>query len=882
MENVRISLENGETTLSVRHFRIEEATNGLFQVKIRAVSPNESLDLSTFVGHRATVSLAGTKERLYRGLVTQMILCRVSEENLAHELATYEFTIHPTAWRLTQRKGNRLFQHVSIPEIVTRILNELRIPHQWRIGTDQYPKLELRTQYGETDFAFVSRLLEEAGISFWFDDEGPDDCTLILGDAPQTGTPRAGMPIAFVDDTFQAQSGRREWVTKVTLREDSRPGRVTLRDYDFWRPRHPAFVEAFAKRPEEHPHEQFAFAPGAYLHEMGGPAKPSALSTASRLATAAAHLDPNVAMLATGLQAAATDTPVADDRAVARFRDDFGHHTARLMLEALHADRRVLTFETSVNDLSPGSVFRIAGHPRDDISRDVSFLVTSSVFEGDVGKPDEWRFAGASIDTRVAHRPARITPKPRIFGLQTAVVVAPHGAGSAETGQLLGAVTQAAAAIGRVPGAAGAAAGLGLDAAATAAQLVDNEIYVDEHGRVRVQFPWDREGRFDSHSSIWMRVSQGWAGGGYGLFTIPRVGHEVLVAFLDGDPDCPLVVGRVHNTVEPVPFKLPENKTVSTWKTSSSPGGMGFNELRFDDASGREHVYLQAQKDMDQLVKNDHKEAVGNNRSRYIQNDDATAVGHDRTKFVNHNEIEATGLNRSAFVGVNRTSTVGVEDSTNVGTRWSVTIARGTTRKLAKELERIAGSVGGVMRSAATGVLGGITGNPLANLLDGALTHFGRTAFSQLQTALDGLDGFETDPGPPPTAIEMVDRQIKLSTGEASIVLDGPNVTITAQGNIAFHAMGSISMMAENEALVAAREKVAVMSAMNDVIVQAQKDLHLNPYAGGGDMPDAERLDGDPVGELLRCDQCGSKLRETPEGWMCPQDAMAMMGEDAG
>ncbi len=843
MENVRVSFENADPSLSVRQFRVEEVMSGLFRIAVRATSPRESLDLSSFVGRRAELQLSGTRERAWRGLCTEMALARIAEDD--EGLATYEIAIAPSAWRLTQRRGNRLFQHLSIPEIVDRILGEHGLTRAWRVKSDDHPRLELRTQYDETDLTFVARLLEEAGISFWFEDEGDGDATLVLGDAPQSNEPRAGQPIRFVDETFQAQAGRHELVTRVQLREQSRPGKVTLRDYDFWRPKRALFAGATSDRAEEQTHEQYHHAPGKFLRETGAPA-------------------------------GSTDTPVADDVAVARFVDDFGAQTAQRMVEALHADRRTVAFETSVNDLSPGRIFRIAGHPRDDVSGERGLLVTASVLEGEVAKPSEWRFAATAVHADHPYRPARATPRPRIFGLQTAVVVA--GGTASGLGQALGVATQIASAAANVlPGALGEAAGAVAAAGSAASHFANQEIYVDERGRVRVQFPWDRENHNDSRSSIWMRVSQGWAGGGYGLFTIPRVGQEVLVAFIDGDPDSPLVVGRVHNVLEPVPFKLPENKTVSTWKTNSSPGGGGFNELRMDDAAGREHVYLQAQKDMDNLVKHDLKQAVGRDRSRFVQRDEAVGVGRDKTEMVNQNQIESTGLNRTQAVGVNRSSTIGVEDSTLVGSRWSVTIARGLTRRMAREMEAVAGTVGGVMRTVATGVLGFVPSDPLARAAEASLSSFGTAAFGKLKST---LAGFALEPGPPPTCIEMVDRQIKLSTGEASIILDGPNVTITAQGAIAMHAMKSITLLSEEEVAIAGRGKVAVVSGTDDLILQAKKNLHLNPFEAGASMPEAAKLAGDVAGEMFRCGECGEKLIEGPEGWYCANDPVAQTPEE--
>ena len=872
MENARLSFEKGEGGLSVRRFQIEEAMSGLFRVAVRAMSPDDALDLSRYVGRRAELVLEGAAPRRWRGLCVEMALTRVPTTD--DSLATYELVIAPTLWRATQRRGQRAFQHVTIPDIVTRLLGEWRVPHTWKIDRPHYPKLELRTQYGETDFAFLSRLLEEAGISFYFADEGDADATLVLDDAPHAREAREHA-LTFVDDTSLALAGRAEHVTKLRLREQSRPGTVTLRDYDPQRPRLELFRSARSDRAEEAAHEQYFHLPGSFLHERDAARAPETAAAVSEALAAAPHGGPVGRYASAVAQAMVTDTPVADDLGVARFDSHAGAALARRMVEAIHADRRAVTFETSAHDLRPGRVLAVSGHPRADISSGKRLLMTRFVIDGETATPDKWLFEGTAVFTDHPYRPAPTTPKPRIYGVQSAVVVGPdHGAlvGAAGAAGAVGVSADVAAAASRLPGAVGLAAGVAAEAAASAAHLIDNEIYVDEMGRVRVQFNWDREGRYDSRSSIWMRVSQGWAGGGYGLFTIPRVGHEVLIAFLDGDPDCPIVVGAVHNLVEPVPFKLPENKTVSTWKTASSPGGAGFNELRFDDAAGREHLFLQAQKDMDHLVKNDLKQGVGGDSSRYTQRGDNLAVGADRTKFVNQSEVEVTGLHRSEFIGLNRLSTVGSEDSTFVGSRWSVTVARGLTRRLTREIEGAAQALGTTVRNAATAVMGLIPNNPLALAADAALAGFGRSAFEQLHGVLDVMNGFESDPGPPPTSIEVVDRQIRLSTGEASIVLDGPNITFTAQGTVAIHAMDNISILAEREVVVAAREKAAVISATEDVLVQAKKNVHLNPYEGGGLRP-AMGLDG-PVGKPRErppgiCGFCGAEADESDGDHAC-------------
>src|SRR5262249_23292260 len=155
------------------------------------------------------------------------------------------------------------------------------------------------------------------------------------------------------------------------------------------------------------------------------------------------------------------------------------------------------------------------------------------------------------------------------------------------------------------------------------------EIHTDELGRVRVHFHWDRESRMDDGSSSWIHVSQPWGGAGFGAVNLPRVGQEVLVDFLGGDPDRPIIVGRVYTRVQKVPYPLPEGKTQSGWRSQSTPGGGGFNELRFEDAKGREVLSLQAQRDMKSLVKHDEELTIGNDRKKVVANNEDTTIGND-------------------------------------------------------------------------------------------------------------------------------------------------------------------------------------------------------------------------------------------------------------
>ncbi len=812
MSILELFLGSGQHVLEVRHFNVEEAASTLFRATVMARSTQEDIDLDSIVGQPAALRVVSGTSFALNGARLWSGVCIAMEQTRAEPmgLSTYELTIAPSLWLLTQRRNNRLFQHVSIPDIVDVILKEWQIEPIWSIDRPAYPRLELRAQYGESDHAFLCRLLEEAGISYFFEDHVEKGSLLRLDDHPHNGDHRAGGPLPFVESPGQAQAAELDFLTQVRVGHEVSPGRFTVRDFDFRNPAYPLFAESAPTNTTDDRYEHYHYRPGASLVE----APRAALAEAGRVSRA----------LADAVRSEAT--PVCDDKAVARFDFDHGRRRAQVMSEAGRGSRRAVAFRTSAIDLRPGTILSMIGHPRSDLLPTKRLLTTHFTIEGAPG--EEWHMRGTAVFADQPYRAPQITSKPVIHGVQSAIVVGPPG----------------------------------------------EEIYTDEFGRVRVQFHWDREHAMNDESSIWLRVSQGWAGGGFGMFTVPRVGHEVLVGFLDGDPDSPIVVGRVFNGASTVPYPLPQNKTVSTWKSSSSPEAAdGFNELRFDDARGREHLYVQAQKDMDTLVKHDQMCAVGNDRRGVVQHDDSIAVGHDRTKVVHFNEIEVTGMNRTATVGVNRNTTVGVDDSTLVGSKYSVTMARGLTAKLAQELGTLmTGPLGSVLSGPIQQVLGMIPQTPLggggdllAAMARGPLSLLSRVAPDTFRSVLDVMEGFVTDHGPPPTTFEMVDRKITLSTGEASIVLDGPNITFFAEGNIMLHAQKNVGVLADNEAALSATDRVLVHARKNEVIVQGRL-VSLNPFDGTQDRLDrVEHADLHDPG----CQVCGEKMVMTTAGPMC-------------
>jgi type VI secretion system secreted protein VgrG len=577
MSVLDLSFASGENSLSVRRVQIHEGVSSLFTISVWARSPHFDLDLESLVGQPAAFQIVhGTKlvanqgGRRWSGVVSLMEQVQAEQGNSGEKpLSTYYLRIVPRLWLLTQRQNYRIYQHLSIPDISEKLLGEWGLQANLQIDKGAYPKLEYKVQYGETDFAFLCRLWEEAGIAFTFPDD-EEGKTVILGDKLQAGPPRDGEPIPYVDNPNAASE--KEFVTRVTLAHEVRPGAHTIRDYDFRRPSFPLFGEAPKAQGLESTYEQYHYQPHGFLVEPGK----------------------------------GGDTPTADDKGIARHEQKAGQERADRTLAGTRTGKVLVSFETNVVDLWPGRRFSIDHHPHAELDSGKKLLVTEFSLEATPG--GEWHMEGSAVFSEVPYRPVVRTPKPKINSVQSATVVGPAG----------------------------------------------TEIHTDEFGRVRVQFPWDREGKNDDNSSCWIRVSQGWAGTGYGMMVIPRLGHEVLVGFLNGDPDAPIIVGRVFNATQRVPYKLPDHKTRSTWKSDSSLGSDGFNEIMFEDLKETELVYVQAQKNLRKLVKNDEVITVGNNRQKLVINNEQETTGVNRTEVTGADRTEITGANRMTTIGGNR------------------------------------------------------------------------------------------------------------------------------------------------------------------------------------------------------------------------------------
>ena len=368
---------------------------------------------------------------------------------------------------------------------------------------------------------------------------------------------------------------------------------------------------------------------------------------------------------------------------------------------------------------------------------------------GDAAESDEpFRATYSLLDSQSPYRPRRSAFKPRIEGPQTALVVGPAG----------------------------------------------DEIYTDKFGRVKVQFDWDRLGKHDEESSCWVRVAQIWAGKQWGAMHIPRIGHEVMVEFLDGDPDRPIITGRVYNADNMPPYALPDNKTQSGIKSRSSKGGSAsnFNEFRFEDSKGKEEVYLQAEKDMNILVKNDEARAVGHDRVKSVGHDETSTIKGNRTEEVDKNETITIHGSRSETVDKNESITIAGGRTEDVGKDESISIGGNRTESVGKS-ESI--SIGGT-RSLSVGKNESIT-----------IAGEGKVDVGKAFSLTVGAGRKQTITGDEQVTVSKkilfeAGDEIMLKSGDASITLKKDGTIILKGKDVSITASGKINAKADSDVII--------------------------------------------------------------------------------
>ncbi|AYV45137.1 hypothetical protein CFHF_04020 [Caulobacter flavus] len=531
----------------------EERLSEPFSIVVEVISQDGVIDFRPHLGADTVVVMEENRQisRAFHGVLWQAQSLGEAPQGLV-----YRLVLRPWLSLLSLGMDSRIFQNKTAPQILHEVFE--------RNGFSKYDLKRLKTaykprdycvQFRESDFAFVSRLMEEEGIYYFFehDEEGH---TLVLADAPSCHQPSKELPdVPFVRPGSE-RSRRRAHLSAWSERVSPAPQRVTLRDFHFIKP-----PERFVSMDK---------ATGEY-----------------QLETAELYDYP-------GGHAIYGETEASGE----------GKRYAAARLAASRAERRSFTGSGDAFALGCGETFDLTEHLVEEYNRD--FLIVGAAHHLSADSYRSGGEGGYQIEVEVEVVPADTlwrsrlkTPKPVVGGPQTATVTGPKG----------------------------------------------EVVWPDKYGRVKVQFHWDRQGKFDADTSCWVRVSHAWADAGFGTVMLPRIGEEVVIDFLDGDPDQPLITGRVYNATHMPPYELPNHKTRSTWKSRTvgksgdyagaeePPRGdePGFNELRLEDKGGDEEIFVHAQRNLKAWVRLDESRKAGRDMKVRVGRDRVTEIKHDET-----------------------------------------------------------------------------------------------------------------------------------------------------------------------------------------------------------------------------------------------------------
>ena len=551
----------GRDVLFVDTFTGQEQLSAPFCFDLRLFSPRPDLELKSLMGQPVSVTLkAQGGDRYFHGHVTSF-----AHTGMVEEIACYQMRLGPWTEFLRRRLNCRVFQELKVEDILAKVFGEYQSLANYELQARSTKALTLCMQYQESDFAFVSRLMEGMGWPYHFAFHQDRHVLVVSDDSRnfqpgpfQSGIEFNSTPGVEAEDTIQHLEAIRTLVAT----------KVGLKTFDFKNPTLPleAYVDTQLQMGSLPAMEAYEY-PGAYAFH---------------------------------------------DHAA-------GDVQAQVRMEALEAESMHFQGNGTVRSLACGQAFTLENHYGYQ-GENAKFITLGVQHKGannyfDQRTQETYSNEFTCMRKSVRFRPPRVTPRPTMPGPQTAIVVGPPG----------------------------------------------EEIYCDKYGRIRVQFHWDRTGQANDQSMCWLRVAMPWAGSNFGFVTLPRVGQEVLVSFLEGNPDRPIITGSVYNEHQMPPWELPNQKTQSGILTRSSPGGSAANAnaLRFEDRRGAEEVWLHAEKDQRIEVEQDESHSVGQDRKKQVGHDESTAIGHDRSETVGENESIAIGKDRRESVGQDQTETVG-------------------------------------------------------------------------------------------------------------------------------------------------------------------------------------------------------------------------------
>lgn len=578
--------------LIVRELQGQEAISRLFEYHLEMYSENPSLDLDALIHQSLTIRIrlfddddddGKPQDRYINGIVSEF-----AQHHTTPRFTQYRATVRPQFWTLTQSTDCRIFQDMTVPDIVEKVLKEQGISEfEFVLDRKGYNLREYCVQYRESAFNFLSRLMEEEGIFYYFAHTRTSH-KLIFGDAPEQFRVCEDQPVAKYHPVNMATgimygSDSYDVVTDLIVERQLRPNQYALRDFDFMKA--DKMYEATAKSVAA----QAEISGGGQSREIYDyPAEP-------------------------------TGSPEAQRENFWDMQKETDRYAKLRKEEGTDSQVHFATGSGNCRGFVTGHLFTLTGHSRKDFNQ--NYVLTS--LETRAYQSDSHNEPGTFlqntfrvIKSDIPFRPDRLTPIPVVSGSQTALVVGPPG----------------------------------------------EDIYTDKYGRIKAQFHWDRYGKYNENSSCWLRVGTLWAGDNWGFIQLPRIGQEIIVDFLEGDPDKPYVVGSFYNSTHMPPYALDSTstsskqgnyKTVSTRKSRSTLNGTpeNYNEIRFEDLNGAEQLFMHAERDMDVHVKRDRREHTLRDQHLIVERDHIEEIHHNRNSHISENQTLSVGNTRSATIG---------------------------------------------------------------------------------------------------------------------------------------------------------------------------------------------------------------------------------------
>lgn len=599
--------------LQVLSFEGLEAISSDYAFVITLISDHIRFDITKLLSKPAFLSFDSDQSSGVHGVIQQ-----VKRGAVGLHYTTFQVILTPRLTHLKKRMNQRVFCKKSVPEMIAVILSEYGMAESLDFAftlKDTYEKREYTTQYDQNDFSFINHLAESEGIFYYFT-HTKDRHKLVFADANPFFAKR--------DEaiTYKANTGfvADERVAKrFDISMSSCTTTASLRNYNFTNMKIP---EGTAQGQQS---EQLHKATEITLEAYDYPSRHLNIASANRLAHieierlrtshVLAEMDSDVIGLHAGLFIHITEHPLLDLEAVKEYW---------LIQQIRHAGKQPAVLE-AFGDEHTANNSRNSRQANNQLDKYIDYPINAALQFPQEDFSQGYRNVAILSPKDTAYRPQKLHPKPKVLGTQTAIVTGPAG----------------------------------------------EEIYCDEYGRVKIKCHWDRHSNNDENSSDWVRVASNWAHKGYGAVTVPRVGMEILIAYEEGNTDVPIIVGALHNGVNKVPYELPAHKTKSVFKTSSSKGGIGSNELRIEDKAGQEQLFIQAQKDFDQLTKNNHTVQVNNNSHLQVNNEHAETIVNNRYTQNQSEEHHLTQLDRKTQILGNDYKEIAQAEHTSIGTIYT-------------------------------------------------------------------------------------------------------------------------------------------------------------------------------------------------------------------